>query len=252
MKPVHLASRALVASVGMLATEASTPKHVVLVHGIWDTSRTMRRMAHEMRAAGLKPLIVTLTPNDGRASLEVLASEMNRQIEHRLPAHASFSIVGFSMGGLVARSYLLQFGDPHRISNFVCIASPNRGTWTAWLDGSPGIREMRPGSKFLAKLDKDAARFSRTRWVTIRTPLDLIVVPANTAVLPWAHNISVPVLAHPLLVSDPRVIAAVIESVGGDVNRMSAAERRALRRAERLQRQTPDTPPLRKASPAKQ
>ena len=100
MKPVHLASHALVASVGMLAADASTSKHVVLVHGIWDTSRTMRKMAHEMRAAGLKPHIVTLTPNDGRASLEVLASEMNRQILRAVPHTASFSIVGCSSVGI--------------------------------------------------------------------------------------------------------------------------------------------------------
>jgi triacylglycerol lipase len=216
---------------GLLAAQplhADTPRHVVLIHGIWDTFRTMRKMETSLRTAGFEPVIVTLTPNGGERPLDDLAGQVNRQIHKRVPADVRFSIVGFSMGGLVARSYLRQFGEPDRIATFVSIASPHRGTVMAWLDGKPGVRDMRPGSPFLAAIDADASRFSNTRWITIRTPLDLMILPSTSSVLPWAENHSIPVLMHPLLVLDGRVLDAVIRAVrDGTLSRKSAREPQA-------------------------
>jgi triacylglycerol lipase len=216
-RPLRRTSSALAA--GLLATQplpASAPRHVILVHGIWDTFRTMEKMECRLRDAGFDPLVVTLAPNNGKASLDALGEQVHRQIEARLPPGVRFSIVGFSMGGLVARSYLRQFGEPERVATFVSIASPHRGTWMAWLSGAPGVRDMRAGSAFLAAIDADAARFSSTRWVTIRTPFDLMILPSGNSVLSWAENHSIPVLLHPLLVLDNRVLDCTIRALGAD------------------------------------
>lgn len=225
---------------------ADVPPHVILIHGIWDTFHTMRKMESALREAGFKPLIITLTPNGGERPLDELGQQVQRQIKKHIPDGERFSIVGFSMGGLVARSYLRQFGDPKRIATFVSIASPHRGTWMAWLDGSPGVRDMRPGSAFLAAVDADATRFSDVRWITIRTPLDLMILPSKSSVLPWAENHSVPVLVHPFLVWDGRVIAGVIRALrNGTLNTKSARERQASPHAESRPQRTANIPPRR-------
>jgi triacylglycerol lipase len=150
------------------------------------------------------------------------------------------------MGGLVARSYLRQFGDPARIDTFVSIATPHHGTWMAMLGLGDGVKDMRPGSKFLVSIDADAARFSTTRWVTIRTPLDLMIVPSTSSVLPWARNYEFPVLAHPLLVLDDRVLDCLLRALGSDpISTKSVRAPRASRHAESPQPQSPGTPPLR-------
>lgn len=190
-------------------------KHVVLVHGIWDRPHTLRRLAAALRANGLETLVVTLTPNDGRLGLDALAAQMRDQIDARIPAADPFSIVGFSMGGLVARSYLRQFGEPRRLETFISISSPHRGTWTAWLRGLPGYRDMRPGSAFLAALDADVPRYRATRWITIRTPLDLVILPSSSSILPGARNDAIPVAVHPLMVWDRRVIRRVCAEFTG-------------------------------------
>jgi triacylglycerol lipase len=203
----------------------------------------MRKMEMHLRDAGFKPLVVTLTPNGGERSLDELGQQVNRQIRKSIPAGERFSIVGFSMGGLVARSYLRQFGEPERIATFVSIASPHSGTWLAWLDGSPGVRDMRPGSPFLAGVNADAKRFSDTRWITIRTPLDLMILPSNSSELSWAENHCVPVLMHPLLVLDGRVINGVIAGLRyGTLNTKSAREQQASRHAESRRQRTANTP----------
>lgn len=170
----------------------------------------MHRM---LREAGFETTLVSLRPNDGRLGLDALAAQVRDQIEARVPAREKLSIVGFSMGGLVARSYLRQFGDPVRVTTFISISSPHRGTWTAWLLPHEGVRDMRPGSPFLAALDADAARYAGTRWITLRTPLDLTILPADSSSLPWASNAAFPVLLHPLMLWDRRVIRAVIAAL---------------------------------------
>lgn len=211
-KRALLAAGAL-ASALLPAAAEPPPRHVVLVPGIWDTLRTMRKMEARLRDAGFAPFTAAMSPNDGRVGLDELAAQLHAQIAERIPASEEFSIVGFSMGGLISRSYLRQFGDPARLEAFVSISSPHRGTWTAWLDNKPGVRDMRPGSAFLAAIDADAARYRRSRWTTIHTPLDLIILPATSSVLPWAKNERELVLFHPLMLWNNRVIQRVIAAL---------------------------------------
>ncbi|MDD5200009.1 MAG: alpha/beta fold hydrolase [Terrimicrobiaceae bacterium] len=200
----------------MTATPAfpsELPRHVVLVHGIWDTARTLGKLDAALRKAGLDTTVVTLSPNDGRVGLDALAAQVRDQIDARIPEHERFSLVGFSMGGLVARSYLRQFGEPRRLAAFISISTPHRGTWMAWLLGNAGARDMRPGSPFLAAVDADAVRYQAASWITIRTPLDLIILPSGSSTLPWARNDSIPVPMHPLMVWDVRVIRLVLHEL---------------------------------------
>ncbi len=212
----------LAAGAGLTSAPAQIPpdppQPVILVHGIWDTTGTLRKMERVLREAGFCPIVITLTPNNGRAGLDALACEMQRQVESQVDPGARVSIVGFSMGGLVARSWLRQFAAPGRVATFVTIASPHRGTWLAWCQRHPGVRDMRPGSEFLAAIDADAPRHAGTRWITIRTPLDLIIVPSSSSELEWAENHSVPVLAHPLLVLDRTVIHLVLDGLGAELS----------------------------------
>ncbi len=246
-KRLRRAGAALAAS--LLASQplrSETPRHVVLIHGIWDTFKTMQKMERVLRASGFDPLVITLTPNGGQRPLDDLGKQVHLQIRKRIPEGAPFSIIGFSMGGLVARSYLRQFGDPARIETFISIASPHRGTWLAWLDGNPGVRDMRPGSQFLSAIDADAPRFSKTRWVTIRTPLDLIILPSTSSNLSWAKNHSVPVLAHPLLVLDDRELYFIGRTLEADsVNTKSARSLQASPHGESPRPQSPGTRPRR-------
>lgn len=229
---------------------AAQPPRAVLIHGIWDTLGSLRSMDAALRDAGFETLVVELLPNDGSVSLQHLAGQVHRDIEAGFGTDAPFSIVSFSMGGLVARSYLQQYGKPERVPAVVTIASPHRGTWLAWFSALPGVREMQPGSAFLRALEDDHLRFDRTKWTTIRTPFDLMILPSTSSALPWARNIVVPAAAHPLLTFDRRVIRHTLEALG--VSTTSASSAPASRRAGSLPRRIPGTPPLPKASPEAQ
>lgn len=243
---VAIAATAAVSSTAF----ASQKPRVVLIHGIWDTSRTLGWMDKAIREAGFETLLIRLRPNDGSARLDELASQVNREIESRFGDSSEFSIVGMSMGGLVARSYLKQFGDPSRIPVVVTIGSPHRGTLLAGLSLLPGVKDMRPGSRFLQSLEENQARFTKTKWVTIRTPLDLMILPSQSSELPWADNYTIPVIAHPLLAYDPRVIDCTLRALG--VSTKSEPAGQASRHAGSLPRRIPGIRQLPSASPGGQ
>jgi len=79
---------------------------VILVHGIFDTSRIFSRMASRLQACGFRPLALNLTPSNGAVGLDLLATQIGMFVDQHLAPAEQFDLVGFSMGGLIARAYL--------------------------------------------------------------------------------------------------------------------------------------------------
>jgi len=107
----------------------------------------------------------------GRTSLEVLAADLGRHLA--VESHP-IQLVGFSMGGLVVRELLRQRPDL-KVNRAVCLNSPHRGTFLAHLIDRPALREMRPGSEFLRRLNTGESGHSALLYVWC--PGDLIVIP---------------------------------------------------------------------------
>jgi triacylglycerol lipase len=68
---------------------------------------------------------------------------------------------------------------------------------------------MRPGSPFLKDLGRDADSLGRLSFVSIWTPLDLMIVPSSSSRLGVGRSIPVLSLAHPLMVRDRKVLRLV-------------------------------------------
>lgn len=105
---------------------------------------------------------------------EILDSTDSRRVD----------VVAHSMGGLAFWALLQEKGDLLPVRRVVFLGSPLQGTLIAHLAWGEGGEEMRPGSDFLARLEGGAWP---NRWVealTIRTPLDMTVVPNSGGTLP--------------------------------------------------------------------
>jgi triacylglycerol lipase len=184
---------------------------VVLVHGIDDTAALFRRMKPYLEHEGLPVHSLNLVPNNGKADLAELARQLDSFVRVNFTTDQAIDMIAFSMGGLVARYYLQRLGGIDRVRRFVTIATPHRGTWTAFLRANPGARDMRPGSRFLEDLNRDVEMLDRISFTSIWTPLDLMIVPANSSRVAAGRPIRVRTLAHPLLVRDPRVLRLVLK-----------------------------------------
>jgi triacylglycerol lipase len=179
---------------------------VVLVHGITDTAAIFTSMTRRLEQRGWTVYSLDLIPANGDRGLDHLATQLDHFINANLAPEKSFDLVGFSMGGLVSRYYVQRLGGLDRVQRFVTISSPHNGTLAAYLSQRPGCLQMRPNSEFLTDLNQDVHRLENVNFTSIWTPMDLMIVPANSSVLPIGQSLKVQVPLHAWMVSDNRAI----------------------------------------------
>jgi triacylglycerol lipase len=183
---------------------------VFLVHGITDTHRKMRPLQEAIEKQGRVAHAIDLHPNNGSVRLEELARQLQYFIHDR-SGDRPFDLIGFSMGGLVARYYVQKLGGIDRVQKFITISTPHRGTIAAYFAAGDGCEQMRPHSQFLQELNREKSTLDRCDYTAIWTPFDLIILPADSSKLGIGREISLPILAHFLMVSDRQAVNTVME-----------------------------------------
>jgi triacylglycerol lipase len=182
----------------------------VLVHGINDTCDKFKTMQAAFEQQGHRCIVPSLIPNNGSKGLAFLAKQLQDFIHAELAdSETDLCLVGFSMGGLIARYYLQELAGYQRVRHFFTIAAPHHGTVLAYLSTRLGAVQMRPGSEFLQGLQQSASRLQNLRCYSYWTPFDLMILPASSSVWDQAENIKINSLCHPLLVRNHRVIADI-------------------------------------------
>jgi triacylglycerol lipase len=189
---------------------------VLLVHGIDDDARKLAPLAAWLTRAGFRDVqIVELKPNNGDAPISILATQVAEAAAglRERTGSARLDVVGFSMGALVSRYYLQRLEGRSHVRRFVSISGPHAGTLTGWLRANPGARDMRPDSELLRGLAAEASPFGDVQVFSLWTPLDLMIVPASSSRLEGARERTFPVILHPLMPRDGRVMRAVEEAL---------------------------------------
>lgn len=166
----------------LLTKKARNP--VVLVHGIWNTAAIFAALQAHLEREGWQVYAPSLTPNNGDAPLESLAEQVASFINSALGSQQPFDLLGFSMGGLIARYYVQQLGGLARVQRFVTVSAPHQGTLLGALSHRYGIRQMRPGSPFLKALNQDIQQLKSIQFSSLWTPFDLLILP------PWSSDLS--------------------------------------------------------------
>ena len=181
----------------------------MLLHGIDDTCRLFKHLQPFLEQRGWIVHCLNLLPNNGDSALDVLAGQVAGYIERALPAGVPVHLVGFSMGGLVARYHVQRLDPTGRVRRMITISSPHGGTWTAYMRWNPGARQMRPGSSFLRDLDQDREVLKKAGFTSIWTPFDLMILPARSSMMSEARVVRLNVSHHARMIRDPRVLEAV-------------------------------------------
>lgn len=182
---------------------------VLLVHGIDDTVALFKPMTTYLQQQGWLVHSLDLTPNNGQAGLDTLAQQVAIYVERTFAPDQPIDLVGFSMGGLVSRYYVQRLGGIRRVQRFITISSPHNGTWTGYLRFNPGCKQMCRNSLFVQDLNRDVVMLEQINFTSMWTPLDLMIVPANSSRLPVGHEIVLPVAGHAWMVTDPRALREV-------------------------------------------
>ncbi|QSQ19392.1 lipase [Pyxidicoccus parkwayensis] len=190
---------------------------VLLVHGIDDDASAFDAMRARLEREGWVHLqAISLRPNDGSEGIPVLA----RQVAHEAEALRArtgarrVDVVGFSMGALVSRYWLQVQGGRLVVRRYISISGPHAGTRLAWLRRGRGVRQMRPGSPLLRYLQSERRPWGEVEAHSFWTPWDLTIFPASSSRLRGACERTFPVLLHPWMIRDARVIDAVVDVLG--------------------------------------
>lgn len=197
-------------SASLPVTPPRNPR-VVLVHGFLETGSTFKMLRRRLEKCGCEVYVPRLCHTDGRGGLANLAVHLKQDIDAKFGPAAPLSLVAFSMGGLVSREYLQNLGGAARCENFITISSPHHGTLAAWLYPTLGAEDMRPGSRFLADLQRSEGRLGKIPVTSYRTPLDLIILPPASSVWERAENLEFPVILHPLMLTSDRVLTDIAQ-----------------------------------------
>lgn len=198
--------------VGPASAELAPPP-LVLVHGLFDSPRlfdTLRR-----RLAGRRsPLLVPHLPHAlGSVPLDDLAALLGSHIEAAFGVEQSVDLMGFSMGGVIGRTWIQLRGGYRRTRRFTSVASPQQGTLVALpLPSWPlaGIADMKPGSDLLRRLAAGAHRLEEIECCSFYCPTDLTVFPGWQAVLPVGSCYPLPVFWHNRLMAEPGSLDPVV------------------------------------------
>lgn len=178
---------------------------ILLLHGIGCNAAVWTSMRDYLEAQGLGP-IYALSYGPPFDSIETFAPQVAAKIGEIEAATGARQvvIVGHSMGGLVALTYLRRYGGGH-VRRLVTLGTPYAGSMHAWLMSGASVAEMRPGSAFLASLDRRDYDNGGVPVVSLWSWHDSMVTPQTSSRLDWAENIVISGVAHNALLGDPGV-----------------------------------------------
>jgi triacylglycerol lipase len=207
----------LVAASAVAQTPVPVRVPILLIPGWFDDASELAALRGRLLAAGWRSeqvLAISFADPVGSNidhSREITAA-VNRLRAANLGAHVD--IVAHSMGGLATRRFLND-GGAAQVRRVVFLATPHSGTLSSVFAWGEGGKEMHPKSPFLLDLMVHDPVPKGIRAVTIRTPLDLHILPAESATLPGIPDLKVCCVTHAGLLDDPRTFALIERFLNG-------------------------------------
>ena len=106
---------------------------IILIHGLWNTSAIFNSLLNRLDYYDVEYYAPTLDHHFGRISIIDLAESLDGLITKKYGNEKEIDIVGFSMGGIIARYWINKLYGYHKTKRFISIGSPHQGTLTAQL-----------------------------------------------------------------------------------------------------------------------
>jgi pimeloyl-ACP methyl ester carboxylesterase len=179
---------------------------VVLIHGFFASAGVFRPLRARLeRETGARVATFTHAPGVG---IRRIARRLARLVD-QFPAGTRITVVGHSLGGIVARWYVQELGGHHRVARTVSLASPFGG-----IDVPPLLvgADLHEQSALLRRL-RERAHLCGVPHTSIVGEEDTVVVGVETASLGFGEVVVLPRRGHNALLFCDRVAGLVIDCV---------------------------------------
>ena len=129
---------------------------ILLLHGVGCNAGVWSGFRRHLEQRGIGP-VYALSYGPPLASIEHFADQVAARIGDIEAATGASQVVlvGHSMGGLVARAYLRQYGGA-KVRRLITIGTPHHGSMHAWIMAGVSLAQMRPSNAWLATLNGNA------------------------------------------------------------------------------------------------
>ena len=183
---------------------------VLLLHGLFQNRSCLLRLQWHLHRAGYRAMSINTPPWQ---TLEELTSRVGKGIEQLRTATGADQIylVGHSMGGILARSYLQRHGA-EGIAGCITLGAPHTGSELAVFAVSMLGRALLPGSPMLEGLNA-APRPVGISLTAIYSTDDNIIVPSANARLEGATNIELSGMGHTAMLFSQQVAETVLDAL---------------------------------------
>ena len=191
----------------------STP--ILLVPGYFSNRACFFVFARLLRNLGASHIYM-IDPKPMTADIRELANQLAEKVDAIFGATGvtQINLIGHSMGGLIARYYVEQLGGASKVNVCVTLGTPHHGTALSRLAWGTNGKQMRPGSAFLADLNRFEHISKETRFVSIWSTFDNMSAPRTTSILGGdATNVSVDYLGHLSMLYSPSVARLVWQNL---------------------------------------
>lgn len=179
---------------------------VVLVHGFLASAGVFRPLRARLeRETGARVATFSHAPGVG---VRRIAKQLAALVD-RIPRGTRITVVGHSLGGLVARWYVQELGGHARVAQTISLATPFGGV------AAPPVlvgADICGKSALLERL-RDGARASSVPHTSIVAEDDTLVVGVKTACLGIGDVVVIPDRGHNMLLFCDRVAGIVIDKV---------------------------------------
>jgi pimeloyl-ACP methyl ester carboxylesterase len=203
------------------------PGPVLLVSGYGGSTGSLDPVRRTLEAAG-RDVVVVAPVDGGTGDIRAQARSLARQADAALGRFdaSSVDVVGYSAGGVVARSWVRDLGGDSVARRVLSIGSPQHGTSLAELAvGVAGscptaCRQLAPDSELLRTLNAGDETPDGPVFVSVWSTADRTVVPPDSARLAGALDFTVQSVcpsartSHGDLPGDPVVAAALTTTLG--------------------------------------
>ena len=179
---------------------------VVLVHGFFASAGVFRPLRSRLeRETGARVATFTHAPGVG---IRRIARRLQKVVE-RVPEDTRITVVGHSLGGVVARFYVQEMRGYERVARTVSMASPFRGVNVPQLLVGADLHEQ---SELLRRL-REKAHEVDVPHTSIVAANDTVVAGVETASLGIGDVVVLPRRGHNALLFDEEAAGVVIDRV---------------------------------------
>lgn len=181
---------------------------VLLLHGLFQNRSCLLFLQRRLQRAGYRTLSINTPPWHDLATLTARVTVAVEQLRGKTGADR-VHLVGHSMGGILARSYLQSYG-PAKVAGCITLGSPHTGSQLAVFAVSKLGRALLPGSALLEQLHA-APLPTGTKLTSIYSIDDNIILPAANARLEGANNLEISGTGHTAMLFSGEVAVVVLE-----------------------------------------